>query len=89
MIKEDYDLKKAWDEACDAFQKTASEDLRTKTKYTPEEVLEQIRAKQEKDEEKSAKFRVAKDVLNKTLNCIDGLANVAAQGASIVCFSVS
>lgn len=86
MIKEEYDLKKAWDEACDAFQKTASEDLKSKTKYTPDEVLEQIRAKQEKDEEKSAKYRVAKDILSKTLDCIDSLANIAAQGASVVCF---
>lgn len=82
--KEDYDLKKAWDEACDAFAKTASEDLKTKTKYTPDQVLEQIRAKQDKDEEKNAKYRVAKDVLSKTLDCIDNLGNIAAQGASMV-----
>lgn len=80
----DYDLKKAWDDACDAFARTSGEELKVKTKYTPEEVLEQIRAKQEKDEEKAAKYRVAKDVLSKTLDCIDNLGNIAAQGASMV-----
>ena len=86
MVKEEYDLRKAWDEACDAFQQSASDDLKTKPKYTVDEVLEQIRAKQEKDAEKSAKFRVAKDVLTKTLDCIDSLGNIAIQGASMVCF---
>lgn len=79
-----YDLKLAWENACDAFAKTSGEELRVKTKYTPEEVLEQIRAKQERDEEKAAKYRVVKDVLSKTLDCIDNLGNIAAQGASMV-----
>lgn len=81
---EAYDLKIAWQNACDAFAKTSGETLTVKTQYTPEEVLEQIRKKQEKDEEKAAKYRVVKDVLSKTLDCIDNLGNIAAQGASMV-----
>jgi hypothetical protein len=81
---EAYDLKVAWENACDAFAKTSGEELKVKTKYTPEEVLEQIRAKSEKNEEKAAKYRVVKDVLSKTLDCIDNLGNIAAQGASMV-----
>lgn len=83
-ITDQYDLKKAWDDACDAFARTTSEDLTKKPKYSPNEVLEQIRAKQDKDEEKNAKYRVVKDVLSKTLDCIDNLGNIAAQGASMV-----
>jgi len=78
-----YDLKVAWQNACDAFATTSGEKLNVKTQYTPDEVLEQIRKKHEKDEEKAAKYRVVKDVLSKTLDCIDNLGNIAAQGASM------
>jgi hypothetical protein len=82
MREEDYDLQRAWENACDAFVRTTSEDLKKTPKYSPDEVLEQIRAKQERDEEKNAKYQAAKDVLSKTLDCINNLGMIAAQGAS-------
>ena len=85
MANDEYDLQKSWDEACKGFQKTTSEDLTTKTKQTPDQVLDEIGARLENDAKKSEKFRAAKDVLNKTLECIDSLGTLAVQGASVVC----
>lgn len=83
-VDEEYDLKKAWDDVCTSFAKATDKDLREHPRYAPEEVLEQIRAKQDKDEEKNAKYKAAKDALSKTLDCINNLGGIAAQGASMV-----
>jgi hypothetical protein len=82
--KDDYDLQKKWNEVCDSFARTTKEDLSKHPKFTPDEVLEQIRLKQDRDEAKNAKYKAAKDILSKTLDCIDNLGNIAAQGASMV-----
>lgn len=83
--KDDYNLQEAWDRHCGAFAKmTNGLDLTKSPRYTPDQVLEQIRAKQHEDDEKNAKFKVAKDVISKTLDCISILSGIAAQGSSMV-----
>jgi len=84
--EEEYNLKDAWDKACDSFAKTTNTHLATIPKYSLDEVLEQIRAKQDQDKSKHAQYRVAKDVLSKTLETINTLGSIAAQGASMVRF---
>lgn len=79
-----YNLQEAWDRVCRSFAKTTDVDLTVAPKYTPDQVLEQIRAKQDEDDEKNAKFKVAKEVISKTLDCINILGGIAAQGASMV-----
>jgi fungal STAND N-terminal Goodbye domain len=84
FAEDKYDLEKAWDDVCTSFAKATDKNLRDHPRYTPEEVLDQIRAKQDKDEEKNAKFKAAKDALTKTLDCINNLGGIVAQGSSMV-----
>jgi hypothetical protein len=81
---DDYNLQDAWDRVCKSFAQTAEVDLTTAPKFTPDQVLEQIRAKQDDEEEKHAKYRVAKEVITKTLKCIKILASIAVQDATMV-----
>ncbi|KAJ5683311.1 hypothetical protein N7462_006476 [Penicillium macrosclerotiorum] len=83
-VKDDYNLQEAWDRACGSFAQTTKVDLTASPKYTVDEVLDQIRAKQDEDDEKNNKYRVAKDVIGKTLTFITVLGGIAAQGASMV-----
>ncbi|KAJ5291022.1 hypothetical protein N7478_000273 [Penicillium angulare] len=83
-IEDDYNIQEAWNRACGAFAQTAKVDLTTSPKFTVDEVLDQIRTKQDEDDEKHNKFRVAKDVIGKTLKFITVLGGIAAQGASMV-----
>jgi hypothetical protein len=85
-VKDEYSLQEAWDRVCGSFAKTTDGlDLTKPPKYTPDQVLEQIRAKQDEDDEKNGKYKVAKEVISKTLDCINILGGIAAQGASMVC----
>lgn len=83
-IKDDYNIQEAWNRACGAFAQTTKVDLTTSPKFTVDEVLDQIRSKQDEDDEKHNRFRVAKDVIGKTLTFITVLGGIAAQGASMV-----
>ncbi|KAJ5719872.1 hypothetical protein N7493_006750 [Penicillium malachiteum] len=83
-IKDDYNIQEAWNRACGAFAQTAKADLTASPKFTVDEVLDQIRAKQDADDEKNAKYKVAKDAISKTLTFITLLGGIAAQGASMV-----
>lgn len=83
-IKEDYNLQEAWDQACGSFARTTKVDLTVTPKYTVDEVLDQIQTKQDEDDERNNKYRVAKDVIGKTLTFITVLGGIAAQGASMV-----
>jgi hypothetical protein len=85
-IKEDYNLQEAWDRACGSFAQTTKVDLTVTPKYTVDEVLDQIQTKQDEDDERNNKYRVAKDVIGKTLTFITVLGGIAAQGASMVGF---
>jgi hypothetical protein len=88
-VKDDYNLQEAWDRVCGSFAKTTDGlDLTKTPRYTPDQVLEQIRTKQDEDDEKNAKYKVAKEVISKTLDCINILGGIAAQGASMVCLLV-
>ncbi|KAJ5811489.1 hypothetical protein N7474_007790 [Penicillium riverlandense] len=80
---DDYNLQEAWDTVCRSFAKTTMVDLTTKPKYSIDQVLEQIRQKQDDSEQRNIKYKVAKDVISKTLNFIKVLGGIAAQGASM------
>jgi len=82
--QDEYDLHEAWEKACRSFAATAKFDLRQDRALTPEEVISQLKAKRQKDDEKSAEFKVLKDVLWKSLTCIQTLGGIAAQGAGMV-----
>ncbi|KAJ5815978.1 Tetratricopeptide-like helical [Penicillium robsamsonii] len=80
----EYNLQEAWDKACTSFANTAKIDLTTAPKFSIDEVLDQIRVKQDDDDEKNNKYAAAKDVIGKTLKFITLLGGIAAQGASMV-----
>jgi DNA-binding SARP family transcriptional activator len=85
---DDYNLQGAWDTVCRSFAKTTMMDLTTTPRYTIDEVLNQIRQKQDDDEQRNVKYKAAKEVISKTLSCIEVLGGIAAQGASMVCISL-
>jgi hypothetical protein len=80
----EYNLQEAWDRACTSFAQTAKVDLTTAPKFTVDQVLDQIRTKQDEDDERNNKYKTAKDVIGKTLNFVMVLGGIAAQGASMV-----
>lgn len=80
----EYNLQEAWDKACTSFAQTTTVDLTTAPKFSVDEVLDQIRAKQDDDDEKNNKYRAAKDAIGKTLKFVMLLGGIAAQGASMV-----
>ncbi|OJK02157.1 hypothetical protein ASPACDRAFT_1886529 [Aspergillus aculeatus ATCC 16872] len=83
--QDEYNLQEAWDRVCTSFMQTTNADLKSApTKYTIEEVLDQIRAKQDEANEKNAKYQELKTVMNKTLTFVGLLGGIAAQGASMV-----
>ena len=82
--EDEYNLQEAWDRACTSFAQTAKVDLTTAPKYTVDQVLDQIRTKQDEDDERNNKYKTAKDVIGKTLNFVMVLGGIAAQGASMV-----
>ena len=85
-VRDDYNLQEAWTRVCGSYTNTTGGiDLTKPPKYTPDEVLEQIRLKQDDDEERNAKYQAARDVIEKTLYCINILGGIVAQGASMVC----
>jgi hypothetical protein len=89
QAEDDYNLQDAWDRVCMTFAQTTKVDLTTAPKYSVDEVLEQIRAKQDEDDEKNNKYKTAKDVIGKTLNFVMVLGGIAAQGASMASIHVT
>ncbi|KAJ5392597.1 hypothetical protein N7509_008087 [Penicillium cosmopolitanum] len=83
-IPDDYNIQEAWNKACQAFAQTAKVDLTKSPTFTVDEVLDQIHQKQQDDDEKHNKYRVAKDAIAKTSKFIMLLGGIAAQGASMV-----
>ncbi|KAJ5675126.1 uncharacterized protein N7477_005060 [Penicillium maclennaniae] len=83
-VKEEYNLQEAWDRVCASFAHTTKVDLTVTPKYTVDEVLDQIQTNQDEDDERNNKYKVAKDVIGKTLTFITVLGGIAAQGASMV-----
>ncbi|KAJ5160763.1 uncharacterized protein N7482_007767 [Penicillium canariense] len=81
---DDYNLQGAWDTVCQSFAKTTTVDLTITPRYTIDQVLDQIRQRQDDDEQRNVKYKVAKDVISKTLSCIEVLGGIVAQGASMV-----
>ena len=84
LAKDEWDLQDAWDKACKSFAKTTGADITKRPNLSPTDVLNQIRAKQDKDDADSAKFKVAKEVIGNSLVCIQNLGSIIAQGAGTV-----
>ncbi|KAJ5135669.1 uncharacterized protein N7515_004947 [Penicillium bovifimosum] len=82
--EDEYNLQEAWDKACLSFAATTKVDLTQKPKFSIDEVLDQIRQKQNENNEKDNKYKTAKDVISKTLNFVMVLGGIAAEGASMV-----
>ena len=81
---EDYDLQQGWSDVLQTFAKTTKIELQPDHVMSPEDVIGQLKSKRDKDSADSAKYRAAKDVLGKTLACIQTLGGIAASGASMV-----
>ena len=75
--------EKAWMDARKSFAKATGKEL-AQQPMSPAQVLEQIHLKDERDEEKAAKYKTARNVLDKTLTLVTTLGGIAAQGASMV-----
>ncbi|KAJ5561844.1 Tetratricopeptide-like helical [Penicillium sp. DV-2018c] len=84
LVDDEYNLQEAWDKACLSFAETTKVNLTEKPKFSIDEVLDRIREKQTEDSEKDSKYKVAKDVISKTLNFVMVLGGIAAEGASMV-----
>lgn len=82
---ESLDLNQLWAESQAEFQKISGCDPNKLTVVTVEHVIGKINQKMESDAKGGgAKYRKAKDVLSKTLICIDNLGKIASQGLSMV-----
>ena len=83
--EQELDLDQMWIKAQVEFQRMfPGRDPRYLPVLRVEDVIGMISQKKEADEKAGAKYRVAKDVLNKTLKCIQNLGALAIQGASMV-----
>lgn len=77
-----YDLDEAWANALQGFEKTARVKLQPEKIITPGNVLEQLQAKREQDEEASRKHMKLKQALGRALTCIQKLGIIASQDQS-------
>jgi hypothetical protein len=84
QVNDEYNLQDAWNRVCTSFAETTKVDLTSAPKFSVDEVLDQIRGKQDEDDERNNKYKTAKDVIGKTLNFVMVLGGIAAQGASMV-----
>ena len=84
VTAEDYDLQRAWQDVLQSFAKQAKIELRPDRVLAPEDVIAQLKSKRDKEEADGSKYAVVKDVLGKSLACIQTLGGIAAQGASMV-----
>lgn len=83
--EQELDLDQMWIQAQVEFQRMfPGRDPRYLPVLRIEDVIGMISQKKQADEKAGAKYRVAKDVLNKTLKCIQNLGALAIQGASMV-----
>ncbi|KAK2752745.1 hypothetical protein FQN55_005876 [Onygenales sp. PD_40] len=81
---DEHDIDVMWREALVEFHKYSGRDPNSFTELKVEDVIGKISQKKEKDEKKAARHGKAKDILQKTLTCIQTLGDLAAQGASMV-----
>ncbi|KKZ61982.1 hypothetical protein EMCG_03539 [[Emmonsia] crescens] len=78
------DIEQMWKEALVEFHKLSGHDPKKFTELRVEDVIGKINQQRELDEKKAAKYGKAKDVLDKTLTCIQTLGQLLAQGTSMV-----
>lgn len=84
-LEQELDLDQLWIQAQLDFQRMfPGRDPRYLPVLKVEDVIGMISQKKETDEKSGAKYKVAKDVLAKTLKCIQNLGGLAIQGASMV-----
>ncbi|KAL9051933.1 MAG: hypothetical protein Q9162_005717 [Coniocarpon cinnabarinum] len=78
------DLSAAWERTCKAFYKSTGRDLRATPVPTPEQVITSFSADKAEEDKKHHKVNEAKKVVRQTLDAVDRIGTVAAQGASMV-----
>ncbi|PGH00149.1 hypothetical protein GX51_05962 [Blastomyces parvus] len=78
------DIEQMWREALVEFHKLSGHDPKKFTELSVNDVLGKINQRKELDDKKAAKYDKARNVLDKTLTCIQTLGSLAAQGASMV-----
>lgn len=81
------DIEQMWKEALVEFHKLSGHDPKKFTELRVEDVIGKINQQRELDEKKAAKYGKAKDVLDKTLTCIQTLGQLLTQGTSMVCYA--
>ncbi|WEW55846.1 hypothetical protein PRK78_001279 [Emydomyces testavorans] len=82
VIIDEEDLDQMWNEAQIEFQKISGRDPKTFAVLRVDEVIAKISQKKEADEKANARYKRAKDIVNKTLLCIQNLGSIAADAAS-------
>lgn len=83
------DIEQMWREALVEFHKLSGHDPKKFSELSIGDVIGKINQQKELDDKRAAKYGKAKEVLNKTLTCIQTLGSLVAQGASMVCRSSS
>ncbi|QSS49502.1 hypothetical protein I7I53_09874 [Histoplasma capsulatum var. duboisii H88] len=78
------DIEQMWGEALVEFHKLSGHDPKKFSELSIGDVIGKINQQKELDDRKAAKYGKAKEVLNKTLTCIQTLGSLVAQGASMV-----
>ena len=82
---DDFDVDRMWRNVQAEFQRTCQRTLNAKQQnLSVEDVVASLTKVNEKDEKKAVRYKNAKDVLTKTLKCVQLLGGLAAQGASVV-----
>ncbi|KAG5295105.1 neutral amino acid permease [Histoplasma ohiense] len=75
------DIEQMWREALVEFHKLSGHDPKKFSELSIGDVIGKINQQKELDDKKAAKYGKAKEVLNKTLTCIQTLGSLVAQGA--------
>ena len=82
----DEDLKEMWEKAVEKFCKANKlERKELKQNITPKDVIERLDDNKKREEKAAAKYATAKDILGKTMACLEIIGGIAMQGVSVVC----
>ena len=83
-MDDDYDLDAAWEEVLKSFEKTARVKLKPDKLISPQDVIDQLSAAHERNEDDKRRHRRLKKALARTLECIKNFGMLAAQDQSQV-----
>jgi hypothetical protein len=87
-FEQDPDLMEMWKLAMNEYRKLAGlTDKSLPANLSVDDVVNRIDQSKKVDQEANAKYGIAKEVVRKTLICINTLGGIAAQAASMVSLS--